>query len=92
MIFVLIIGGVSIWFLTKNLRTIIGTVKRFREGDMKVRVENPDRSDLSILAHTFNEMADTLVKNMEEIKSVDALRRELIANVSHDLRTHHFRY
>ena len=32
-------------------------------------------------------MADTISKNIEEIKSVDVLRRELVANVSHDLRT-----
>jgi len=32
-------------------------------------------------------MADTIVGNMDKMKSVDSLRRELIANVSHDLRT-----
>ena len=87
MVFVLITGLLSIWFLTNNLRSIIHTVRRFREGDLNIRVENPNRSDLAILAHTFNDMADTIVKNMDEMKSVDALRRELIANVSHDLRT-----
>jgi len=87
MVFALILGFISIWFLTKNLRTIIQTVKRFREGDMNIRVANPEKSDLAVLAQTFNDMADTIEKNVEEIKSVDTLRRELIANVSHDLRT-----
>ena len=87
MFFVLLLGFFSIWFLTKNLREIILTVKRFQEGDYDIRVENPENSDLSVLAHNFNSMADTIVKNMDEIKSVDQLRRELIANVSHDLRT-----
>lgn len=87
MVFVLFLGLISIWFLTKNLRFIIHTVKRFREGDLNIRVDNPEKNDLSILAVNFNEMADTIKKNMEEIKSVDILRRELIANVSHDLRT-----
>ncbi len=32
-------------------------------------------------------MADTIVKNIDEIKTMDNLRRELVANVSHDLRT-----
>jgi signal transduction histidine kinase len=35
----------------------------------------------------FNEMADILTTNIEP-KEVENLRRELIANVSHDLRTH----
>ena len=80
-LFALIIGLLSIWFLTKNLRGIISTVKRFQEGDLDIRIENPDQSDLSVLANNFNEMADTIAQNMEEIKSVDNLRRELIANV-----------
>ncbi len=87
MLFVLALGLASFWFLTKNLRSVIQTVRRFREGDMDIRIEEPEKTDLSVLATNFNEMADTISRNMEEIKSVDVLRRELIANVSHDLRT-----
>ncbi|NQZ76334.1 MAG: HAMP domain-containing histidine kinase [Ekhidna sp.] len=87
MLFVLALGLVSFWFLTKNLRSVIQTVNRFREGDLNIRIENAEQTDLSILSVNFNEMADTIEKNVEEIKSVDLLRRELIANVSHDLRT-----
>lgn len=86
-IFALLIGLLAIWFLTKNLRDIIQTVKRFEEGDLDIRIENAAESDLSVLATNFNSMADKIVSNMEEIKSIDSLRRELIANVSHDLRT-----
>jgi signal transduction histidine kinase len=82
-----ILGWLSIRFLTKNLRDIIQQVNRFSEGDFKSRIKNPEKSDLSVLALTYNNMADTIEKNIEEIKSVDVLRRELIANVSHDLRT-----
>ena len=32
-------------------------------------------------------MAGTIQSNIEEIKGVEKLRRELIANISHDLRT-----
>jgi len=85
--FVALIGLMAIWFLTKNLRSIMNVVTRFREGDLQARIENPEGSDVEILAKTFNEMADTIVENMDEIKGVDRLRRELIANVSHDLRT-----
>lgn len=87
MLFTVIIGLLSIWFLTKNLRLITGTVRRFQEGDLEARIENAEDSDIEVFAHSFNEMADTIVDNMEKMKSVDLLRRELIANVSHDLRT-----
>ena len=87
MLFAGLAGWLAVWFLTKNLRNIIYQVNRFREGDLESRIENPEDSDLATLAITYNEMADTISKNIEEIKSVDVLRRELVANVSHDLRT-----
>jgi len=87
MLFVALIGLLSIWFLTKNLRLMTRTVRRFQEGDLEARIENPKSSDIEVFANSFNDMADTIVDNMDKMKSVDLLRRELIANVSHDLRT-----
>jgi signal transduction histidine kinase len=87
MLFAGLIGSLSIWFLTKNLRLMTSTVNKFQEGDLEARIEDPENSDIEVLANSFNEMADTIVDNMDQMKSIDQLRRELIANVSHDLRT-----
>ena len=54
---------------------------------LSARIEDPANSDIEIFARSFNEMADTIVSNMDKMTSVDTLRRELIANVSHDFRT-----
>jgi signal transduction histidine kinase len=86
-IFTILIGLGVIWFLTKNLRKITEVARRFKEGDLNARIENPEETDISVFANTFNEMATTINDNLEEIKNVDELRRHLIANVSHDLRT-----
>ncbi len=83
----MIIGLLAIWFLTKNLRKIIETVRSFKEGNLEARVPDSQKGEMHLLADTFNDMADTIVANIEELKSVENLRRELIANVSHDLRT-----
>lgn len=83
----LAIGLLAIWFLTKKLRNIIEQVQRFKEGDYEARICAADRKDFPVLADTYNGMADTIVANIDELKSVENLRRELIANVSHDLRT-----
>ncbi len=83
----LLIGVLAIWLLTKNLRSIIRTVTRFKEGDYKARIEDDEKGDFLPLANTFNDMADTINANIDELQSVERLRRELIANVSHDLRT-----
>lgn len=81
------LGVLLITVLTKNLRTIITTVKRFEEGDFHARIPVRSSGELADLSHTFNHMADTILKNIEDLKAVDKLRRELIANVSHDLRS-----
>ncbi|MGB0524922.1 MAG: sensor histidine kinase [Flammeovirgaceae bacterium] len=83
----LLIGLWALWLLTKNLRKIIDVVKKFEEGDLHARVENVTSGEMELLSSTFNSMADTILKNIEDLKQVDHLRRELIANVSHDLRT-----
>ena len=44
-------------------------------------------SELDRIGLVFNDMADKIEENIEELKGVDNLRRELISNVSHDLRT-----
>lgn len=91
MVFTLIaslaIGLLAFWLITHNLSRIIKTAKEFREGNLQARIEVNSSDELSVLAHTFNDMADTLVRNLEELKTEEKLRRELIANVSHDLRT-----
>lgn len=82
-----IIGLIALLYITKNLRTIIRTVHEFQKGNYSARIQLSSTGELNELAMSFNEMADTIVKNLEEIKTMDSLRRELVANVSHDLRT-----
>lgn len=82
-----IIGIFVFWIITKNLQEITDTVIRFKEGDYSARVEGKAKGDFRLLADTFNSMADAISANTEKIQSVDRLRKELVANVSHDLRT-----
>jgi signal transduction histidine kinase len=77
----------ALGFITKNLRRVLTVVRRFKEGDLKARIKLKSKGELREFADSFNEMADTIVKNIDEIKTMDNLRRELVANVSHDLRT-----
>jgi signal transduction histidine kinase len=83
----LIIGLLAFWVITKNLNQIIQTVKKFREGDWHARIPFKAKGELGELAGTFNEMADTLLRNVEEASRTEKIRRELIGNISHDLRT-----
>ncbi len=87
LIFATILGILAIWYLTRSLRKIIYAAKRFQEGDLEYRIENAEKTDLANVASTYNSMADTILSDIEKIKSVEQLRQELIANISHDLRT-----
>ena len=87
MIVALIIGLLAIGFITRHLNKVIETARRFKEGDYAIRVPDDTQGGLDVLRDAFNEMADTIEANIEQLKSIDRLRQELIANVSHDLRT-----
>ncbi len=76
-----------IWMLTRTQRHIINTVKRFSNGDMNARIHLSNRGEFANLVDTFNQMADTVSADIDNMKKLDKLRVELIANVSHDLRT-----
>ncbi|MEO6538461.1 MAG: HAMP domain-containing sensor histidine kinase [Ferruginibacter sp.] len=83
----LLVGLLVIKVITHNFSHIIEVMKKFREGDLSARVKVKSAGDVKQVADIFNEMADILNKNIEKLKEVEILRRELIANVSHDLRT-----
>lgn len=83
----LLIGLVAFLFITRDLNKIISHVKEFQKGDWHKRIHLNSGGDLGLLASTFNSMADTIAENIENIKAMEQSRLELIANVSHDLRT-----
>ena len=87
LLFAALLGVLSVWYLTKNLRELAYAAHRFQQGDLKYRIQDAEKSDLAGVTTTFNEMAATILSDMEKVKSLEKLRQELIANISHDLRT-----
>ena len=82
-----ILGLLAIWIITRNLNKIISAVRSFKEGNHSVRIQLNSGGELANVANTFNNMAETIEQNIIQLKSVEELRKELIANVSHDLRS-----
>ncbi|SFR53287.1 Signal transduction histidine kinase [Robiginitalea myxolifaciens] len=87
LLFTLLLAFLSVWYLTRNLRKLAVATQRFSQGDLDYRIPEAEKSDLAGISTTFNRMADTIVADMDKIKSLENHRRELIANISHDLRT-----
>jgi signal transduction histidine kinase len=78
----LLFGG-----LTRRLRSMTSVMAAFERGDFDQRMDVTAQDEIGQLARCFNQMADTLVDTMEELRQSDRMRRELVANVSHDLRS-----
>ncbi|MFB3133941.1 MAG: ATP-binding protein [Rhodothermales bacterium] len=82
-----VVGVFLFGLLTRRLRAMKEVVGAFEKGQLDRRIEVKSSDEIGQLAASFNQMADTLVANVEDLKRTDRLRRELIANVSHDLRS-----
>jgi signal transduction histidine kinase len=85
--FTFLIGLVIIRLITNNYSKIVTVMEKFKQGDLHARVVCKSMGDEQRLGDLFNEMADILTLNIDKLNEVENLRRELIANVSHDLRT-----
>lgn len=66
--------------LAKPISNITSSASSFAEGNYDVKFEHGGYTEI-------NQLADTLNHAAAELAKTDALRRDLLANVSHDLRT-----
>ena len=82
-----VVGLVALAMVTRKLRGLTRTALAIKEGNYALRVHITSHDELDDLGRAFNAMADTLARQVEGLRRMDELRRELIANVSHDLRT-----
>jgi len=73
--------------LIRPLDHLTAATARMTSGDYSVRVDVSAPDELRRLANTFNEMAATLERDVSELHRLEQLRRELVANVSHELAT-----
>lgn len=89
----LVTGLIMFACLTKRLRRLAAAMNSYTNGmlpgqlDLPVTTwENP-ADEIDLLVTTFKKMSARIEEQMESLKRSDTLRRELVANISHDLRT-----
>ncbi len=77
--------------LTQRLNRLSNEMDNFRQSDFTHFTTNPapqkSHDEIDKLSNTYHQMAQRIVQQLDELKQQDSLRRELVANVSHDLRT-----
>lgn len=86
-------GFVIFNLLTERLQQLARAMDAFRRAGFSERASyiarRPDAEgdEIDRLGATYNEMAERIIHQLRELRSADAKRRDLIANISHDLRT-----
>lgn len=73
--------------LTDRIVTLNRAAEQIARGELNTRVDIVGRDELAQLTRSFNAMAAQLELMQAKQQELDTLRRELVAWVSHDLRT-----
>jgi len=83
-----LIAGLSLFFvLTRRLKNLSSAVRAFELGQYDFRLEIRGRDELGALARGFNEMAASIERGVDDLHLAEEQRTDLIANISHDLRS-----
>ena len=95
-----LIGLLVFWLVTRRLSLLTTNVKAFTDSgfgensqglipgiDSRLTPVANGADEIGQLEFAFGSMANKLYEQFENLKKTDQLRRELVSNVSHDLRT-----
>lgn len=80
--------GLSLFFLlTRRLHQLSSAVRAFEQGELERRIQVRGSDELGALGRAFNDMAASIEAGMEKLKLAERQRSDLIAGISHDLRS-----
>lgn len=85
-----LLAGLAVFhLLTRRLKQLADRVDHFQNllvADTP-RLPTPAGDEIDTLASTFERMSTRITLQLDQLQEKDALRRQLVAQVSHDLRT-----
>jgi signal transduction histidine kinase len=90
---VLIAGLIAFRLITRPLRRLTTTMRQLdtKADQLTLPVAVPDaasqRDEIAVLEHAFGDMASRINDQWKTMRQLDHDRREVVANISHDLRT-----
>ncbi len=87
----LVAGLLAFYLLTKRLRGLSRAVEKFQRSDFSQPLEHDidttTDDEIGRLGNAIDRMSERIIDQVSELKRTDELRRRLVVNVSHDLRT-----
>jgi len=79
-VLVLLISAFISGAMVKPIKVLTQGIIRISQGDFRHRVSIYGRSELALMANTFNDMT-------QRLEDIDRTRNEFVANASHELKT-----
>ncbi len=71
----------------RRLRALESAARRLGAGDLSARAPGGGGDEIGAVANAFNQMADDLAARADALAASDRARRQLLADVSHELTT-----
>jgi two-component system OmpR family sensor kinase len=71
----------------RRLQALETAAERLGSGDLSVRAPDAGADEIARVARAFNAMASELAARDEALRTSDRLRRQMVADVSHELKT-----
>ncbi len=83
----LIIGFFIFRKVYRRSSIVVEAVEKVSQGDYDVRINLSGNDEYSRIGKAFNDMAASIAKSTSELIEMDLQRRQLIADISHELAT-----
>lgn len=81
------VGALLFRFLTRPLRRLATAIETFQQQIAPADVQPYKGDEIARLDAMFHQMAVQIEEQVRMLKQADAHRREMVSNISHDLRT-----
>ena len=82
-----VIAAVVTRQVVRPVRYAAATAERLAAGRLRDRMAVRGEDDLASLASSFNRMAETVEKQISQLRELSRVQRRFVADVSHELRT-----
>ncbi|WP_404312818.1 HAMP domain-containing histidine kinase [Agrococcus terreus] len=85
-----LIGAIT-WFVARMVvgpvQTVADTSARIAAGELTVRIPVHGSDELAKLGRSFNDMADSITRQITELGTLSTVQQRFVSDVSHELRT-----
>ncbi|MDQ7017456.1 MAG: HAMP domain-containing protein, partial [Gammaproteobacteria bacterium] len=87
----LLVGLLGVYFITRRLKRLSDAAQEFHQTNFSQSLLLPfsgnNGDEIDRLTQHFNQMSKKIVQQLSTLKKQDEARCEMVANISHDLRT-----